>query len=277
MYPGKCREIARYRATDAPLTPSQADACKGCIQIPVMLGTTAILYNVPGVTKQIRMTGKILAGIYLGSISKWNDAALTAINPDAGLPDLKITPAYRSDGSGTSYNFTDFLTSVSPDWSSKVGKSTQPAFPAGVGARGSSGVAGIVTSTPGAIGYADVAYAVKNKIRFAAVKNKHGDFATPGIRAGAAAASTVTSVPADNAISIVNPPASDKTKIAYPISTFVWVIVPQTSSKAKLIKQFLLFAISNQGQALGRPLLYPPMPKIVQIASAKTIAKITQG
>ena len=134
----------------------------------------------------------------------------------------------------------------------------------------------MVTSTPGAIGYADVAYALKNKLRFARVKNKAGVYATPGIRGAIAAASTVTNVPPDNAISIVDPPATAKTRIAYPISTFSWVIAPLESGKAKLLKQFILFAISTQGQKLGVPLLYAQMPKVVQVASAKTISKIKQ-
>jgi phosphate transport system substrate-binding protein len=266
-----------FGASDAPLTPSQATACNNCVQIPVLLGTTSILYNVPGATKQINLTGKIIGDIYLGKITQWDDAAIKAINPGANLPGLKITPAYRSDGSGTSYNITDYLSKVNPEFGSKVGKSTQPPFPVGVGARGSSGVAGVVTSTPGAIGYADVAYALNNHLRFARVKNKAGVFATPGIRAGAAAAATIKSVPPDNAISIVDPPASAKTRIAYPISTFTWVIVPVESKNAKLLKQFLLFAISNQGQGLGKKLLYAPIPKVVQVAASKTIAKIKQG
>lgn len=265
-----------FGASDAPLTPSQADACNGCIQLPVLLGETAVLYNVPGATKQINLTGPIIANIYLGTITQWDDPAIKAINPGANLPSLKITPAYRSDGSGTSYNITDYLSKVSPAFAGKVGKSTQPPFPLGVGARGSSGVAGVVTSTPGAIGYADIAYALKNKIHVARVKNKAGVYATPGIRGAIAAASTITSVPPDNAISIVDPPATAKTKVAYPICTFTWVIVPVESKNAKLLKQFLLFAISSQGQKLGTPLLYSPMPKVVQVASAKTISKIQQ-
>ena len=152
-----------FGATDAPLTPSQASACNGCVQIPVILGTTAILYNVPGATKQINLTGPIIANIYLGNVTQWDDAAIKAINPGANLPNLKITPAYRSDGSGTSYNITDYLSKVSPAFAGKVGKSTQPPFPLGVGGRGSSGVAGVVSSTPGAIGYADVAYALSEQ------------------------------------------------------------------------------------------------------------------
>lgn len=263
-----------FGASDAPLTPDQATNCKECVQIPVLLGATAILYNLPGVTKQLNLTGKILARIYLGTITSWDDAAIKAVNPGVDIPSTRITPAYRSDGSGTSYNFTDYLSKVSSDFAGKVGKSTQPPFPAGLGARGSSGVAGLVKATPGGIGYADVAYALKNGLRFARVQNRAGVFETPGIRATAAAAA-VTTFPADNSISIVDPPAS--AKLAYPIATYTWVIVPLSAKKAKLVKQFLLFAISPQGQKLGTPLLFTPLPKPAAIAAAKTIARIRQA
>jgi phosphate transport system substrate-binding protein len=187
---------------------------------------------------------------------------------------MKITPAYRSDGSGTSYNFTDYLSTVSSEFKGKIGKSTQPPFPLGVGARGSSGVSGVVTNTPGGIGYADVAYALTNHLRVAKVRNKAGVFATPGIRAAAAAASTIKTMPADNAVSIVDPPVGKKTKNAYPISTFTWVIVPLEAKNAQAVKRFLLFAISKPGQALGTKLLYAPIPDVVRVASAKTIAKV---
>jgi phosphate transport system substrate-binding protein len=262
-----------FGASDAPLTPDQMAACNGCVQIPVLLGATAVLYNLPGVTKQLHITGKVIADIYLGKISQWDDPALKALNPGVSLPSTKITPAYRSDGSGTSYNFTDYLSKVSQQFAEGVGKSTQPPFKTGVGARGSSGVAGVVTSTQGAIGYADVAYALKNHLRFFAVQNAAGKFETPGIIPTAAAAATIKSVPADNAVSIVDPPKTAKT--AYPIGTFTWVIVPLHSSKAKLLKQFILFAISNKGQALGKPLLYTPIPKVIQVAANKTLAKVS--
>jgi phosphate transport system substrate-binding protein len=265
-----------FGASDAPLTPDQFTNCKGCVQIPVALGPTAVLYNLPGVAQQVKLTGEIIAGIYLGQITQWDDPKIKAINSGVDLPSLKITPAYRSDGSGTSYNFTDYLSKVSSEFSSKVGKSTQPPFPLGVGARGSSGVAGVVKATPGAIGYADVAYALNNKLHFAKVKNKAGAFATPGIRGAVAAATSVKSIPADNAISIVDPPASAG-KLAYPISTFVWAIVPVQSKQAKPLKQFLLFSISKNGQALGLKLLYAPIPDSVRVAAAKTIAKVKQA
>ena len=266
-----------FGATDAPLTADQFANCKNCIQIPVLLGATAVLYNLPGVSQQLKLTGPVIADIYMGKITQWNDTRIRALNAGVDLPDTKITPAYRSDGSGTSYNFTDYLSKVSSEFSSKVGKSTQPPFPLGVGARGSSGVAGVVKNTPGAIGYADVAYALTNKLRFAKVRNKAGVFATPGIRAAAAAASTIKTVPPDNAISIVDPPVTKKTKLAYPISTFTWVIVPLEAKNAKELKQFFLFTISKPGQQLGLKLLYAPIPDVVRVAAAKSIAKVKQA
>ena len=266
-----------FGASDAPLTADQFTNCKGCIQIPVLLGSTAVLYNLPGVAQQIKLTGPVIADIYLGKITKWNDSQIASLNSGVNLPDLKITPAYRSDGSGTSFNFTDYLSKVSSEFGSKVGKSTQPPFPIGIGARGSSGVAGVVKGTAGAIGYADVAYALNNKLRFAKVKNKGGVYATPGIRAASAAASTITTMPADNGVSIVDPPVTKLNRLAYPISTFTWVIVPLEAKQAKPMKQFLLFAISKTGQGLGTKLLYSPIPDVVRLAAAKSIAKVKQA
>ena len=266
-----------FGASDAPLTPDQFSNCKGCIQIPVLLGATAVLYNLPGVAQQVKLTGPVIADIYLGKITQWDDTRIKALNTGVSLPGTKITPVYRSDGSGTSYNFTDYLSKVSGEFGGKVGKSTQPPFPLGVGARGSSGVSGVVKNTPGAIGYADVAYALTNKLRFAKVRNKAGVYATPGIRAAEAAASTIKTVPADNAISIVDPPVTKKTRLAYPISTFTWVIVPLEAKNAKELKQFFLFAISKQGQQLGLKLLYAPIPDVVRVAAAKSIAKVKQS
>ena len=265
-----------FGASDAPLTPDQFSNCKDCVQIPVLLGTTAVLYNLPGIAQQIKLTGQIIADIYLGNITQWDASQIKTINPGVDLPSLKITPAYRSDGSGTSYNFTDYLSKVSSAFASKVNKSTQPPFPLGVGARGSSGVAGVVKSTPGAIGYADVAYALQNKLRFAKVKNKAGAYATPGIRGAVAAAASIKTIPSDNAISLVDPPASAG-KLAYPISTYTWVIVPLQSKQAAAVKRFLLFAISKPGQQLGLKLLYAPIPDNVRVAAAKTIAKVKQA
>ena len=147
-------------------------ACNGCVQIPWALAATTVAYNVPGAPVHLRLNGATIANIFLGHITNWNDPAIAALNPGASLPNLKITPVFRSDGSGTSYNFSDYLSSVSPEWQSKIGVSTQPSFPAGVGAKGSGGVAGVVKNTPGGVTYVDVAYALVNHIRFAAVAER---------------------------------------------------------------------------------------------------------
>lgn len=264
-----------FGTTDAPLTPDQAKACNGCVQIPWALSATAIIYNLKGVKNNLRITGPLLADIYLGNVTKWNDPKLKALNPGVDLPDTDITPVYRSDGSGTSYNITDYLSSVSPTFKASVGVTTQPPFKAGVGARGSSGVTGVVARTDGAITYADVAYALVNRLNFFAVQNRAGKFVLPGIKQITAAASTVTSVPADNAVSIVNPPATNAD--AYPICTFTYAIVPLKSEKALTVKKWVLYAISPLGQAQGKGLLFVPVPKAVAVAANKTIARVQQG
>ena len=186
-----------FGASDAPLTPDQATACKGCVQIPWALAATSIAYNVPGAPVHLNLDGKTISKIFLGEITNWNDPAIKALNKGGSLPDLKITPVFRSDGSGTSYNFTDYLSSVNPEWKTKIGTSTQPAFPAGVGAKGSGGVAGVVQRTAGAVTYVDVAYALTNHIRFAAVKNAAGKFLYPSLRRITAAGATATKVPCE--------------------------------------------------------------------------------
>jgi phosphate transport system substrate-binding protein len=264
-----------YGASDAPLTPDQFSACKGCVQIPWALSATSVFYNVKGAPNNLKITGPLVADIYMGKITKWSDPKIKSLNPGVNLPDEQITPVYRSDGSGTSYNFTDYLSKVSKEFASSVGKSTQPPFKVGVGARGSSGVSGAVASTEGALGYADIAFALKNQLHFFAVQNAAGKFALPGIKQTLAAAATVKSVPADNAISIVNP--SKTASNAYPIATFTWVIVPTASPKADLIKKFIRFAISPQGQKLGIPLIFAPLPKLMAVAAVKTLAKVGAG
>jgi phosphate transport system substrate-binding protein len=262
-----------FGASDAPLTPDQFAACKGCVQIPWALSATAVAYNIPGAPVHLRLNGNVLAGIFLGNISKWNDAAIKALNPGANMPDLKITPIFRSDGSGTTYNFTDFLSAVSPAWKSKVGKSTSVNFPAGIGARGSSGVSGLVSRTAGGITYVDVAFALKNRIRFAAIRNAAGKYLYPSLRRIAAAADAFPKVPSNNELHIVNPPK--KAALAYPISTYTYVIVPrQTSHAAELRK--LIFWTLTQGQKpqYTAKLLFAPMPKSVLVAAEKTLKTV---
>jgi phosphate transport system substrate-binding protein len=262
-----------FGASDAPLTPDQASACKGCVQIPWALSATSIAYNVPGAPVHLHLDGPTLANIFLGNITNWNDAAIKRLNPGANMPDLKITPIFRSDGSGTTYNFTDFLSAVSPQFKNKVGNSTAVNFPTGIGARGSSGVAGLVSRTDGGITYVDVAFALKNHIRFAAVKNAAGKYLFPSLRRIAAAAAAFPKVPSSNEMHIVNPPKS--APLAYPISTYTYVIVPQQTSHAAELRKLIFWALTQGQQAkYTAPLLFVPLPKPVLVASEKTLKTV---
>jgi phosphate transport system substrate-binding protein len=260
-----------FGASDAPLTPDQFAACKGCVQIPWVLSSTSVIYNVANVPNNLKLTGAVVANIYLGKITKWNDPSIKRLNPKVALPDTKVTPVFRSDGSGTTYNFTDYLASVSPEWKSKVGTSTQVNFPAGIGGRGSSGLAGVVKNTEGGIGYVDVAYALTNRIKFASVRNNDGKFVTPGLRAIAAAAALVKKVGPNNEMHIVNPAKGNP--LAYPICTFSYVILPTSSSKAAELRKFVFYALT-QGQKLGPRLLFVPIPNPVLVAAERTLKKV---
>jgi len=214
-----------FGASDAPLSPDQFTACKGCAQIPWALAATSVMYNLPGVKNLLHMDGPTLAKIFMGQITQWDDAAIKKLNPGINLPSTKITIAHRSDGSGTTYNFTDYLSKVSPAWKSQVGLGTSVNWPVGVGGRGSAGVSALVAQTQGAIGYADVAFALKNHFSYFAMKNRNGKFATPGAKGILAAAmSDVKPTAGTNELSIVDPPK--KFPLAYPISTYTYVIVP---------------------------------------------------
>jgi phosphate transport system substrate-binding protein len=262
-----------FGASDAPLTPDQATACKSCVQIPWALSATSIAYNVPGAPVHLRLDGPTLAKIFLGDITNWNDAAIAKLNPGANMPNLKITPIFRSDGSGTTYNFTDYLSAVSGTWKSKVGNSTAVSFPTGIGARGSAGVAGLVSRTDGGITYVDVAFALKNHIRFAAIKNAAGKFLFPSLRRISAAAAAFPKVPASNEMHIVNPPKS--APLAYPISTYTYVIVPQQTSHAAELRKLIFWALTQGQQAkFTAPLLFVALPKPVLVASEKTLKTI---
>jgi phosphate transport system substrate-binding protein len=262
-----------FGASDAPLSPAQAQACNGCVQIPWALAGTAVAYNVPGAPVHLHLDGATIVKIFLGQITNWNDGAIAKLNPGANMPDLKITPVFRSDGSGTSYNFTDYLSSVSAEWKNKIGVSTQPAFPAGVGAKGSGGVSGVVANTPGGVTYVDTAYALVHHLKFAAVKNAAGHFLYPSLRRVAAAAASLTKVPASNELHIVNP--SKKYPLAYPIATFTYVIVPQQSAHAAELRRMFFWALT-QGQKpqYTAKLLFVPIPKKVLSASEKTLKTI---
>jgi phosphate transport system substrate-binding protein len=263
-----------FGASDAPLSPDQFSACNGCVQIPWALSATSIIYNLSGVPNNLHMTGDVLAKIYLNQITKWDDPAIKALNPKVNLPSTDITPVYRSDNSGTTYNFTDYLSSVSPSWKSKIGVGVNANWPTGQGGKGSAGVSGVVSNTSGSIGFVDVAFALKNHLKFMSVKNASGVFTTPGLRGIAAAAATVKKVPASNEIHIVNPPKGDR--LAYPISTFTYVILPMKSDKASDLRKFVFYAVNpTQGQKLGPKLLFAHLPNTVLVAAEKTLKKIS--
>jgi len=262
-----------FGASDAPLSPDQLNACNGCLVIPWALSATSIPYNLPGLNGRLKLNGAVLAGIYLGKITNWNDARIRAINAGRNLPDLKITPVYRSDGSGTTYNFTDYLSAVSKEWSTKVGRNTAVNFPTGVGARGSSGVAGVVQKTAGALTYVDIAYAKSNKLQFALMRNNAGKYATPGLRGIQAALSKLPAkVTQLSQLKIVNPPKTAG-PLAYPICTFTYVIVPTKSGKAADLRKFVYWAVTR-GQAYGPPLLFQPLPTTVKAFAYREIKKI---
>jgi phosphate transport system substrate-binding protein len=261
-----------FGASDAPLSADQFTACKGCAQIPWALSATSVIYNLNGAKNLLHIDGPTLARIFEGEVTSWNDAAIKKLNPGVSLPSAKIAIVHRSDNSGTTYNFTDFLSSTSPQWKSKIGTGVAVNWPTGTGARGSSGVAATVAQTPGGIGYVDVAYAKANHLKFLAVKNRSGKYTTPGLR-GILAAATSDQKPnaQTNELSIVNPPK--KYDLAYPISTYTYVIVPLQSTKAAELKKFLFWAVTK-GQAFGPKLLFQPIPKSVLVVAEKTIAKI---
>jgi phosphate transport system substrate-binding protein len=261
-----------FGASDAPLTPDQFAACKGCIQIPWALSATSIAYRGDGIPDHIRLDGNAVAGIFLGKIKKWNDPALRKLNKGKVLPDLNITVIHRSDNSGTTYNLTEYLNSVSRQWKSDVGKGVAVDWPSGVGARGSSGVSAALSQTNGGITYVDVAYSLKNHFKIAAVRNRAGVFQLPGLRAIKAAGATILRVaPNNGGISIVNP--AKRQPLAYPICTFTYVILPTKTSKSQELKQFVRWAVTK-GQTSGPKLLFSPLPKVVQKASLKTLDSV---
>jgi phosphate transport system substrate-binding protein len=260
-----------FGASDAPLTSDQASACKDCVQVPWALGATLASYNLKGAPAKLKLSGPVLADIFLGKITQWNDPAIAKLNPGAALPATTITPVYRSDGSGDTYAFTDFLSKVSPEWKSKEGVSTQVNFPKGIGGKGNDGVAAVVGRQNGAIGYLGISYVFGNKLQYALIQNEAGNYPVPGPDTITAAADSIKTIPPANALSITNPPASAPD--AYPISTFTYAIFPTTSSKAKTLREFVTYAI-GPGQAFGEKLQFAPLPAKVVSAGKQTLAKL---
>jgi phosphate transport system substrate-binding protein len=259
-----------FGASDAPLSAAQAAACNGCVQIPWALTATGIAYHVDGVSK-LKLNSSVLTQIFQGQISQWNDKRIRALNPGVSLPALKITPVYRSDGSGDTYAFTDFLSRTSPSWKSKIGFGTQVSFPVGVGGKGNDGVTAVVSSTNGAVSYISAAYIIAHGLKPAALQNAAGKYEYPNLKNIQAAAAVVKKVPANNEMHIVAPPKTAKT--AYPLSTFTYAIVPKVTPKASLIDKLVTYAIGD-GQKFGPALDFAPVPKVVQAAAKNTLKQI---
>ena len=261
-----------FGASDGPMTDAQLHAAHGAIlHFPTVLGGVVPVYNVEGVTAPLRFSGSLLAGIYLGKVTKWNDPAIAQLNPGVKLPPNDIAVVHRSDGSGTTYIFCDFLSKVSPDFKQKVGVSTSVSWPAGVGAKGNEGVSGLVRQTPGAIGYVELIYALQNKITFGDVQNSAGKFVTASLESVTAAAAGVT-MPDDFRVSITNADGAD----AYPIASFTWMLLyqhPTDKARSAAMVDFLKWALSD-GQKFAPGLGYAPLPQPVIAKEIQALANI---
>ncbi|WP_260738937.1 phosphate ABC transporter substrate-binding protein PstS [Tunturiibacter lichenicola] len=263
-----------FGASDSPMTNEQLAAAKiKVMHIPTVLGAVVPVYNIPGINKDLNFSGDVIADIYLGKITKWSDPRIAKDNPGANLPDKAILPVYRSDGSGTTFIFTDFLSKVSSDWNSRVGKGASIKWPTGIGQKGNEGVSGMVRQSPFSFGYVELIYAETNKMSFGAVRNASGKFlkaSTGGVTAAAAGAAKT--MPADYRVSITNAPGAD----AYPISSFTWLLIPVHSAdpnKAKALADFLGWMLDH-GEAEAAALTYAPLPKQVQDMVRKSIATV---
>jgi phosphate transport system substrate-binding protein len=245
-----------FAGSDASLTPDQEDACGGCVMIPWALAATTIAYDLPGVSRRLRLSGPVLGEIYLGEVERWDDPRIAALNPGVALPSRSIQVVYRSDPSGDTFAFTDYLSKTSPAWRAKEGTATAVQWPTGTGGRGNAGVAGLISQTPGAIGYVAIAQAIGSRLGYALVRNRAGNFPVPDTTTIAAAAAAARFAP-DNSTSIVDPPASAPE--AYPISTFTYAIVRKDSSKLSALKSFLDFAVTK-GQRYATALSFAPLP-----------------
>ncbi len=251
-----------FGASDGPMTDEQlAQAKIKILHIPTVLGAVVPAYNVPGVSGELKFTPTALAGIFLGKITSWNDPALTSANPGVNLPNQPLIVIHRSDGSGTTYIFTDYLSKVSNEWQNQVGKGTSVKWPVGLGGKGNEGVAGMVRQMQGSIGYVELIYAVQNNISYGTVKNASGNFVKASLDSVTAAAASVKNMPADFRVSITNAPGKD----AYPISSFTWLLIPLQSkdkAKGKILADFLNWMVDD-GQKMTAPLTYAPLPETV--------------
>src|SRR5438105_1676195 len=264
-----------FGATDGPMTTEQQQSAPGKIlHFPTVLGGVVPIYNIPGVDAELKFNGKVLADIILGKVAKWNDPAIAALNPSVKLPAADITVVHRSDGSGTTFIFVDFLSKVSPEFKQKVGVATSVSWPVGVGAKGNEGVSGLVKQTPGAIGYVELIYASKNNIAFGPVQNKASEFVTASLEGVTAAArAAATSMPDDFRVSITNPDGKD----AYPIASFTWILLyqnPSDKESARVMADFMKWALGD-GQKDAPALSYAPLPKEVVGKELQALGKVT--
>jgi phosphate transport system substrate-binding protein len=251
-----------FGASDGPMSDEQlAQAKTKILHIPTVLGAVVPAYNVPGISGEIKFTPEALAGIFLGKIQKWNDPAITQVNPGVKFPDQPIIVIYRADGSGTTYIFTDYLSKVSKDWANTVGKGPSVKWPIGLAGKGNEGVAGQIRQSQGSIGYIELIYAVENKITYGSVRNAAGNFVKASLDGVTEAAASVKNMPADFRVSITNAPG----KTAYPVSSFTWLLIPEQAKdakKGKIISDFLGWMVTD-GQKMTNQLSYAPLPASV--------------
>jgi phosphate transport system substrate-binding protein len=267
-------ETVFFGATDGPMTDEQLAAAPGKIlHFPTVLGADVPVYNLPGIDAELKFTGPVLADIFLGKITRWNDPALTALNSGVSLPSTDITVVHRSDGSGTTYIWADFLAKVSAEWKDRVGVSTALKWPTGVGGKGNEGVAGLVTQTPGSIGYVELIYALQNKIAYGSVQNASGEFvraSTESVTAAAAAAAA--EMPSDFRVSITNASGPG----AYPVSSFTWLLLyenPKDKAQGQAMVDFMKWALTD-GQQFASQLGYAPLPAAVVKQELAALAAI---
>jgi phosphate transport system substrate-binding protein len=266
--------VVDFGASDAPMTDQQqADAKVKVMHIPTVLGAVVPVYSIPGVSQDLNFSPDVIADIYLGHITNWHDARIAKDNPGVNLPDHQILPVYRSDGSGTNFIFTDYLSKVSSEFQSRVGKGTSVRWPLGIGQKGNEGVAGMVRNSPYSFGYVELIYAVRNNMTYGQVKNSSGKFikaSTDSVTAAAAGA--IKNLPADYRVSLTNAPGA----ASYPIVSFTWLLIPVHSTdaaKARALADFLTWMLDN-GEKEAAGLTYAPLPQVVADRVRQTIKQI---
>ncbi len=264
-----------FGASDAPMSNEQlAKAPDTILHFPTVMGAVVITYNIPGIKAPLKLTGPVVADIWAGKITKWNDKALTSLNPGIDLPDKAIFVCHRSDGSGTTFIFTDYLSKVSGEWEKTVGRGTAVKWPTGLGGKGNEGVSALIEQTPGAIGYVELIYAITNKLPYATIQNRDGGWIAPNLESvTAAAAADASDIPADFRVSITNAPGRQ----SYPLSSFTYLLVYQKqtdAAKGKALVGFLHWMLTD-GQKYAAPLDYAPLPSALVQREEAQIGKIT--